>query len=238
MTAPLIGITTYGQDESGKFPLPREYVDSVRRAGGIPVLLAPGETDVVGVLQRIDGLILAGGGDIDPKRYDGDPHAAIYMTDDERDTTEFALAREAIERHMPLLAICRGTQIVNVVCGGTLYEHLPDALGDAVEHRIPPPNPRELASPTQHPIRVEPDSRLAALLGVTQFAAASWHHQAVRDVGRDLEVVAHAPDGAVEALEMPTHPWLFAVQWHPELTAGNDRVQQTLFAELVSAASI
>ena len=233
---PLIGITTYGQDDNGKFPLPRGYVDSVRRARGIPLLVTPGETNIGSLMDRLDALILAGGGDIDPAHYGGRSHRTIYMTDGERDRTEFDLASAAIERNMPTLAICRGIQVVNVVRGGTLHEHLPDVVGTDTQHRVPPPTPEELASPTEHAIRVEPNSRLAQVLSATEFVAASWHHQAVRNVGSGLTVAARAPDGTVETLEMPDHPWLFAVQWHPELTTATDPLQQSLFDQLVMAA--
>ena len=229
MTPPLIGITTYGQDEERKFPLPREYVDSVRRAGGVPVLLPPGESWVVDLLSSLDALILTGGGDVDPVHYGGQSHAAIYNLDDERDSTEFALARHVIETGFPTLAICRGLQVINVVRGGTLIEHLPDEVGEEVVHRLPP------RDPTEHSIRVDPQSRLAEILGETEFIGASWHHQAVRTVAAGLTVVAHAPDGTIEAVEMPDHPWLIAVQWHPELTADRHPVHQRLFDEFVRA---
>lgn len=236
MDYPLIGITTYGEDEAGKFPLPREYVDSIRRSGGLPVLLTPGENNIESLMQRINGLILVGGGDIDPNHYGGNMHETIYMIDSERDQTELDLARKAISRGMPILAICRGMQIVNVLCGGTLFEHLPDVVGDDVKHRIAPPSHDQLATPTEHLIQVNPHSRLSTLLPSTEFVAASWHHQAVRSVGNGLTVAAHALDGIIEGLEMPEHPWLFAVQWHPELTAATDSVQQSIFDQLVVAS--
>ncbi len=231
MAAPLIGITTYGRDEENKFPLPCEYVDAVRRAKGIPVLLPPGETAVEGLLDGMDGLILAGGGDLDPDCYGGQQHETIYMTDAERDSTEMQLARRAIDRGMPVFGICRGTQVINVVLGGTLFEHLPDVVGEDIKHRLPP---RE---PTEHAVSVKPDSRLASILIETEFVSASWHHQSIRDVAPELDVVAHAADGVIEAVEWPDHPWLIAVQWHPELTAAKDEIQQRLFNEFVKASS-
>ena len=131
---------------------------------------------------------------------------------------------------VPTLAICRGTQILNVAEGGTLIEHLPDVVGETVIHRAPP---RE---PVAHPVRVLPESRLAGVLGATDFSCMSWHHQAIRQVAPGFEVVAYAPDGTIEGLEMQSHPWLVAVQWHPELTAAEDPIQQRLFDALVEAA--
>ncbi|MFO0944562.1 MAG: gamma-glutamyl-gamma-aminobutyrate hydrolase family protein [Planctomycetota bacterium] len=230
MTAPLIGITTYGRDESGKFALPAAYVDAVRRAGGIPVLVPPGEPNLDALLARLDGWILAGGGDLDPEHYGGEAHPTIYMVDPERDGSELALAKRLTEGTQPTLAICRGSQVVNVVLGGTLHEHLPDVVGEEVLHRLPP------RQPTKHAIAAEPGFRLSAILGEKNFESASWHHQAVDKLGSGLDVVARAPDGTIEAFELRHHPWLFAVQWHPELTAAEDPVQQRLFDGLVRAA--
>ena len=227
----LIGITTYGQDEERKFPLPREYVDCVRRAGGVAVLIPPGGTANDRLFDSLDGLILAGGGDIDPATYGGANHESIYSLDTERDATELDLAKRAINDGMPTLAICRGMQLINVALGGTLIEHLPDVVGESILHRLPP---RE---PTMHAVEVDADSRLAGILGVTGFEAASWHHQAVRRVAAELNIVAHAPDGIIEAAELRSHPWLYAVQWHPELTADRDERQQRLFSAFVSAAN-
>ena len=228
--APLIGITTYGRDEDNRFPLPGEYVDSVRRAGGIPVLIPPGETDPDALLSRVDGLLLAGGGDLDPTHYRGRAHATIYMTDPERDTTELQLARAVVERGFPTFCICRGIQILNVALGGTLHEHLPDVVGDAINHRLPP---RE---PTPHAVAVRAETRLHSIVGATEIVTASWHHQAIRDVAPGLSVSAEAADGTIEAVEMREHPWLIAVQWHPELTAHKDKSQQRLFDAFVRAS--
>ena len=228
--APLIGITTYGRDEDNRFPLPGEYVDSIRRAGGIPVLIPPGDADPDALLSRVDALLLAGGGDLDPQHYRGQSHESIYMTDSERDSTELQLARAVVDRQFPTFCICRGIQVLNVAMGGTLHEHLPDVVGEEINHRLPP---RE---PTPHAISVRPDTRLHAIVGEAQFAAASWHHQAIRDVASGLRVSAEAPDGTIEAVEMDEHPWLVAVQWHPELTAHHDQTQQRLFDAFVKVA--
>jgi putative glutamine amidotransferase len=227
---PLIGITTYGADEDQRFTLPREYVDAVRRAGGLPLLVPPVAGMVEDVLSRVDALILAGGGDLDPAHYGGRPHETIYNLNRERDEFELELARLFLGTGRPLLGICRGMQTLNVALGGTLIEHLPDVVGETVLHRLPP---RE---PGRHAVRVAQDSRLAAILGEPEFVSATWHHQAVRRPAEGLRIVAHAPDGTVEAAEMPEHPWLIAVQWHPELTAAEDPVQQRLFDDFIRAA--
>ena len=229
MTSSLIGITTYGRDEDNKFPLPSEYVDAVRRAGGIALLVPPGETALNALMTRLDGLILTGGGDIDPNRYGGQQHETIYMTDAERDEMELAMVKMANDACLPLFGICRGAQMINVALGGTLIENLPDVVGDEIAHRLPP---RE---PTEHAVTVTPDSKLAGMLPELEFIAATWHHQGIRDVAPGLDVVAHAPDGTIEAVEMREHPWLVGIQWHPELTAAEDALQQGLFNEFVKA---
>lgn len=226
---PIIGLTTYGRNEKNAYTLPAEYIESVRRAGGVPLLLPPGETNLADVLPLLDGLILSGGGDIDPALYGGEHHPTIYMTDAERDSFEIELTKAVLAQQTPLLCICRGTQVLNVALGGTLIEHLPDIVGEELPHRAPP---RE---PTSHSVAVESDSRLAEIMGQMEAVTASWHHQAVRDLAPGLQIVAHAPDGTIEAVEMAGHPWLIAVQWHPELTAADDVGQQRLFDALVEA---
>jgi putative glutamine amidotransferase len=230
MNPPLIGITTYARDEQGRFALPAAYVDAVRRAGGIPVLLPPGEAQAAELLPRLDGLILAGGGDVDPALYGGTSHPTVYHVDPERDRCEVALVRETVDRGVPTLGICRGAQVINVALGGTLIEHLPDEVGEQVAHRAPP------RQPTRHAVAVATGSRLAAVLKQDRVEVASWHHQAIRRVAAPLRAVATAPDGTIEAAEMTEHPWLLAVQWHPELAADCDAVQQAIFDSLVAAA--
>lgn len=227
---PLIGLTSYGRTADNRYALPAEYLDAVRRAGGVPVLIAPGEPRWEIALERMDALILTGGGDIDPIRYAGRRHDTNYGIDPERDVLELALGRKAIDRGLPLLGICRGAQILNVVQGGRLIEHIPDEYGDMVAHRAPP---RE---PVRHSVQLKPTSKLSRILGLQEMHVTSWHHQALRGVAQGLEAVAHAADGTIEAVEMPDHPWLIAVQWHPELTAATDPLQQRLFDAVVEAA--
>ena len=230
MKPALIAITTYGRNEDGHFFLPSEYVDSVRRSGACPILLPPGAEDLDSWLELVDGIIFPGGGDIEPSRYGGGEHETIYMVDPERDATEFALLEKVLDSGLPTLGICRGTQLLNVALGGTLVDHLPDHVGEEIAHSLPP---RE---PTPHAIRVEKGSGLAEILGKTEFDAESWHHQAIREIAPGLTAVAQAPDGTIEAVEKKDHPWLYAVQWHPELTAAREPLQQRLFNALTEAA--
>src|SRR5262249_43604541 len=193
--APLIGITTYGRDEKDRFHLIAAYVDCVRRAGGLVVLVPPGDPRPAELLDRLDGILFAGGGDISPAHYGGSRPPTLHHPDDERDETEIAMARKAAAEGVPTRGICRGAQLINVALGGTLIEHLPDHVGESVVHRLPP---RE---PTSHPVAVKEGSRLSQVLGSRDLAATSWHHQAIRKPVPSLEVVAWAADGTIAAVE-------------------------------------
>jgi putative glutamine amidotransferase len=231
MASPVIAISTYPPfGDQLRYGTPRAYVDAVRRAGGRVVLIPPGAPDPTELLELADGVVFAGGGDIDPARYGAERHELVYGIDAERDDSELTLAREVVDRELPLLAICRGHQILNVALGGTLHQHLPDVVGLAVRHRDEPP------APVPHDILVEPGTLLAKVMGTTEVTTQSWHHQATAETGAGLEVTARAPDGVIEAVELPGHPHLISVQWHPELSAADDPTQQALFDELVRAA--
>lgn len=227
---PRIGITIYGRDDEDDYRLPCRYVESVRRAGAIPLLIPPGGFDFDTILPILDGVVFSGGGDLEPKHYGRDDHETLYEVSPERDEFELAFARRILIERLPTLGICRGTQVLNVVAGGTLHVHLPERFGEAVLHRAPP---RE---PIAHDIRVEHGSRLAEAMGAVEFSAASSHHQGIDRVGDGFDVVARAPDGVVEGLEKPDHPWFFCVQWHPEITAAQDPIQQRIFDRLAEAA--
>jgi putative glutamine amidotransferase len=231
MSTPLIGITTYGENRNGSFTLPAEYVESVRRAGGAVLLLPPGETRLDEILRRIDGLMLAGGGDIDPVHYGGAVHETNYMIDERRDEMELALAKRAMQLDMPILAICRGCQVVNIALGASLLPHIPDVYGEKVKHRLPP---RE---PVAHEVQVNENSRLAAVMGSACVEPMSWHHQAVDQPGAGVDIIGRAPDNVPEAFDVPAKENLIAIQWHPELTAETDPTQQRLFDWLVGKSA-
>jgi len=234
MRRPLVGITCYHREgkERPRFAVPASYVDAVRAGGGRPVLLPPGDEDPAALLDSVDGLVLCGGGDIDPSRFGGVAnHDAIYSTCSERDAFELALVNECLARGTPTLAICRGLQVLNVARGGDLHVHLPDVVGESVVHRVS----RE--HHTRHAVRIDPSSRLAALLGADEVTVASWHHQAVDRLGAGLRAVAWAEDGTVEAIEVEQAPGMLAIQWHPELQVREpDRRQLRLFEALVAMA--
>ena len=229
---PVVGITAYGR-ESGprgmQFSLPTAYVDGVCGGGAVPVLLAPAEADSAAVLDAVDALVFAGGGDVDPTRTGGG-HETNYAVDSERDRFELELIAGALEREMPILAICRGLQILNVARGGTLHAHLPDVFGDEVAHRVPP------LDPVPHGIQLETGVTLGRIFDDGELEISSWHHQGVDRLGEGLRAAAFAPDGVVEALELEGAPWVLAVQWHPELQCEPDSPQLALFRALAGLA--
>ena len=226
MSSPLIGITTYEVNTFSRYSLPETYVNAVRRAGGIPILLPPGEIHLQTLAHRIDGFIFAGGGDIDPMRYGGKYVDEVGNISPVRDNTEITLARYLIRHQIPLLAIARGLQIVNVALGGTLIEHLPSAQ----DHRI------MAKTPVRHTVHIDPTARLAEIVGQTELSVASMHHQAVDTLAPTLRAVAHAEDGIIEAVEMVDNPQVIAVQWHAHMTAEDDPIQLRLFERLIDLA--
>ena len=218
---PVIGICTplerarWGAWDLDAFLLPRSYADAVNRAGAMALLLAPDPAlveDPDEVLDRIDGLMLAGGADIDPAMYGAAPHPATIGSVPERDAFEVALVRRALQRDMPVLGICRGMQVMNVACGGTLHQHLPELLGHE-EHR------RVLGSfvGADHDVRLAPESLAARAAGEELHATKSHHHQGIDRLGDGLVVTGWALiDELPEAIEVPGNHFALGVQWHPE----------------------
>jgi putative glutamine amidotransferase len=219
---PVIGICTalaranWGvwQDREAAL-LALSYIAAIQRAGGLAVMIPPDghlEDDPDEMLDLLDGLILAGGNDIDPAVYGADPHPETHHTLPERDRSELALARRAIERDMPVLGICRGMQLINVAFGGTLSQHLPDELGHE-EHRRTPGSFED----ADHDVRLTPGSLAARPAGEELHGTKSHHHQGVATVGDGLEVTGHSVlDDLAEALEAPDRRFVLGVQWHPE----------------------
>lgn len=230
MSRPTIGITT-GIDDKGFFTLRPEYARAVEKAGGLPVLLAPGP-DAAGHLDRIDGLLLSGGSDVDPAIYGEAAHPTSKWVR-ERDDFELALTREALRRDMPLLAICRGQQVLNVAAGGTLVQDIPSQLPASGPHYPKDVDRWHVA----HDVDVLPGTRLREIVGRDTLPVNSFHHQAVKDVGRGLRLSASGKDGVVEAIESPAHRFVIGVQWHPEAMWNRDPDHQELFRELVAAAA-
>ncbi|HVO55026.1 MAG TPA: gamma-glutamyl-gamma-aminobutyrate hydrolase family protein [Solirubrobacterales bacterium] len=208
---------------------PRAYVTAVQRAGGLAIVLPPDEVAVAEpdvLLDRVDGLLLAGGADIDPASYGAEAHAETKGTWPGRDAFEVALARRALERDMPLLGICRGMQLLNVALGGTLDQHLPESIGSGVHRSV-------AGKFSQHEVRLEPGTLACSAAGLETFAVFSHHHQGVEKLGEGLRVSGHsaAGDEIVEAIELPGRRFALGVIWHPE-----EDPDSKLIAALVEAA--
>ena len=229
MARPLIGITTYvtpakwGAWELEAALIPVDYVRAVERAGGRALLVPPSEDGVEETLQALDGLLFSGGSDLDPDLYDQERHDETSGVHEQRDRAELALLEAALQRDMPVLAICRGSQVLNVARGGDLVQHLPDVVGDEKHKHTP-------GSYADHDVTVEDGTRLASLLG-DRAPVKSHHHQGIGRIGEGLRIAAHAEDGTVEAVEDPGRRFAVGVLWHPE--AGDDA---RLFEELVREA--
>lgn len=227
--APVIGITSYveqarwGVWDVPAAVLPFAYVAAVEAAGGLAVVLPPTSTRDGAVLDRLDGIVFAGGADLDPALYGAEPHGETAGVRPERDAAEVPLMKAALQRDLPLLGVCRGMQLMAVVCGGSLVQHLPDVVGH--ERHRPSPGVYGL-----HEVRLEPGSRAAAVLGET-VSVPSYHHQGLDSPGA-LTVTGWADDGSPEVVEHLDRRFALGVLWHPE--AGEDL---RLFTALVVAAT-
>lgn len=237
---PVIGITTgirtvtTSSGDTRLHALVPNYSEMVRLAGGIPLLFTPGDpADIPQLLERVDGVLMTGGGDVDPDRYGGRHHPAVYGIDHARDEFEFALARTLAAQRVPTACICRGLQVMNVALGGTLIEDISSEDTDTLPHWVD----GDASYHPQHPVLVEPGSSTAKALGREEIGANTLHHQAVRTVGRGLVVTGRAPDGIVEALAPEDPDWpMWAVQWHPEYLGPGDEPSRSLFETLIRAA--
>src|ERR671923_642220 len=229
MAKPLIGITTYveearwGHWQATAALIPHAYVRAVECAGGRALLVPPGADGVKETLDALDGLLLSGGNDVDPATYGADSHRRTAGVDPQRDRAELALLEGALARDMPVLAVCRGSQLLNVARGGDLVQHLPDAVGDE-KHR------ETLGVFSDHGVRVDADSRIGALVG-ERAPVKSHHHQGFGRLGQGLRESAWADDGTLEGIEDPSKRFVLGVLWHPE--EGEDA---SLFEALVASA--
>lgn len=227
---PVIGITTYAEEATwGRWTepaafTPLAYVRAVEQAGGRPLLIPPSEDGIEETLDAVDGIIFSGGGDLDPETYGAEAHPETGEISPERDSAELALLQAALGRDMPVLAVCRGSQILNVARGGDLVQHLPEIVGHD-RHR------HEHAAMADHEVTVEGESRLGSILG-DRAPVKSSHHQGFGKLGEGLQEAAWAEDGTVEALEDPAHRFALGVLWHPE--EGEDFA---LFKALVEEAA-
>jgi putative glutamine amidotransferase len=229
VTRPLIGITTYvtpaswGYWELEAALIPAAYVEAIERAAGRPLLVPPSADGVEETLDALGGLLLSGGSDLDPAIYDQEPHDETFGVHRDRDHAELALLQAALARDMPVLAICRGSQVLNVARDGDLVQHLPDVVGDEKHKHTP-------GTFSDHDVLLQPGTKLAGLLG-NRAPVKSHHHQGFGRLGEGLRVAAHAEDGTIEAVEDPEQRFAIGVLWHPE--AGDDA---RLFEEFVKQA--
>lgn len=240
---PRIGITSWHHDEGGECweYIPKDYSTAITHAGGIPLILP---TIYVGaglkpaptlneLLDSVDGLLFTGGEDIHPSFYGEVPQERCGEIDQDRDRFEIELAERALNRKLPILGICRGIQLLNVVMGGSLYQDLSYRPGTAEDHHAPEERRYELI----HKVRLIPGSRLYQILGSFEFEVTSTHHQMIKDLASSLKVSAVASDGVIEGVEAEEYPFLLAVQWHPERMLRRSPEQLSLFKAFVEAAS-
>ncbi|MGH9246644.1 MAG: gamma-glutamyl-gamma-aminobutyrate hydrolase family protein [Acidimicrobiales bacterium] len=219
-----------------EYASPRTYADAIARSGGRPLVVpVVGESAITPAewLEGVDGLVLTGGPDVDPRRYGQDPHPRVYGVEPDADTLEAGLLEAAQDRGIAVLAICRGIQVLNVAFGGTLHQHISDR-SDLGDHGTP----GDLRA-ADHEVRLDPGSRVAAALGVETAMVCSIHHQAIDRVGDGLVVTATSADGLVEAVELDDDAagWVVGVQWHPEWSDGTDEIQERLFVAFVAEAA-
>ncbi len=240
MAIPLIGIPTYATlSNTTHRPLyanNRSYARAVQRAGGAPVFIPLSEDDYLGAIcetlvAKLDGLLLSGGADIDPASYHEERLPFCGAIEPERDALELALTRKAMERGLPIFGICRGMQLLNVACGGSLYQDIVSQRTESLRHPQME-HPRDYRA---HSIRIDEKSRLATILDTQTHHVNSLHHQAVKDAGAGLTVTAWAEDGVAEALEARDYPYALAVQYHPEELVESDPLSHALFVAFVEA---
>jgi len=223
---PVVGITIGDGSRPGFHAMREDYVRSVEQSGAVPVVLPPVRAeDVAALLDRLDGVLLSGGVDVDPVLFGQAPHPKLGEVNRRRDDFELALTREALQRDLPILAICRGHQVLNVATGGTLIQDIASIVAGGVAHDARGPRWRRV-----HRVDLAPASRLREILGRDMISVNSFHHQAVDRLGEGLVVSARSPeDGIVEGLEMPTRRFVVGVQWHPESFRGRPDSFQPLF---------
>jgi len=233
---PLVGVTTsisVGQTPERAY-VNSAYLHAVQQAGGVPVLLPPqlSPTSLERLVRGLDAVLLTGGGDMDPASFGETPHHTLYDVAPARDALETSVTHMALEKKAPLLAICRGIQVLNVALGGSLHQDVGSDPGTEIQH-----SQKEARDQTTHKVTVTPGSRLAKVLGVDHVEVNSFHHQVIKAVGHGLTPVAWAPDQLIEGVELDDDSrFVLGVQWHPEHLVGGSEPARRLFAALVAAA--
>ncbi len=233
---PVIGITTNEGTNRDGHPtvyLMQSYINAVQQAGGVPVLI-PSQIANNGwssLYERLDGILFSGGGDISLEHFKGEDHPRIDDVEPLRDAVELNLLHAAVSDGKPFFGICRGCQMINVGLGGTLYTHIPDQLPNALDHAYPGNRRTVLV----HEVKIEEGTHIAEIVGEPILKVNSLHHQGLKDIAPGLRVTGHSPDGLVEAIELPDHPFGIAVQWHPEWLT-DQQPARNLFRKFVEAA--
>jgi putative glutamine amidotransferase len=233
---PIIGITTNQSKNASGQPtimLMQSYVNAVIQAGGVPVLIPSliAEDGWDAIYARLDGILFSGGGDIGLEYAPGDPHPRIDDVDLARDSIELKMAQSAALDGKPFLGICRGCQVVNVALGGTLYTHIPDQLPNALDHSYP----GNMRTVLVHEIKIDEGTYIGEIFGEPIIRVNSLHHQGLKEIAPAFRAAGHAPDGLVEAIELPGHPFGLAVQWHPEWLTEQEGTRN-LFRKFVTAS--
>lgn len=232
MHKPLIGIgsdVVHRSGERDRAFVYTTYIESLKRAGAVPVLIPPQPENASDIIDSLDGILLAGGDDCDPAEYGEEQHPSCEPMDPRRQQNDVILARLARERGIPTLGICLGIQVMNVAAGGTLIQDIGSAVETEIDHASEPSDRH------RHDVLVDAATKLGSILGARELNVNSSHHQAVGRVAEGLRVTAHAPDGVVEALEDPSHPFYLGVQWHPEDMPGEPSAT-AIFGAFVEAA--
>lgn len=237
MNPPLIAVST--SVTIGEYPerayVNAAYLKAIQAAGGVPVPMPPqlDATARAEILKRVHGVLLTGGGDVDPVRFGEAPHPTTALVSAARDSLEIDLTNWAVDTRVPLLAVCRGLQVLNVALGGSLYQDIPSEPGSPIDHS----QPGKARHIPVHRVKVRDGSRLAEILGTVEVDVNSFHHQAIKRLGQRLADVAWAPDSIIEGIELVDGgQFVVGVQWHPEELAENDRAAFNLFAALVKRA--
>src|SRR6266498_1636007 len=232
---PLVGVTTsitVDQNPERAY-VNSAYLHAVQQAGGVPVLLPPqlSKSSLERLVRGLDAVLLTGGGDMDPACFGEAPHSTLYDVAPARDALETAVTHIALEKRTPLLAICRGIQVLNVALGGSLYQDVGTDPGTEVQH-----SQKEARDQTTHKVTVAPGSRLGRVLGAEDIEVNSFHHQVIKALGRGLTAVAWAPDQLIEGVELADDSrWVVGIQWHPEHLTEHSEPARRLFSALVDA---
>lgn len=207
------------------------YVNAIVKAGGVPLVLPVVVELIDEFLEAVDGLLLSGGGDIDSQFYNEKPSKWLKNVNPLRDSFELELVRRATRMKIPILGICRGIQVINVALGGTLIQDIKSEIRSSIVHDLTKVSDDFKA----HSVKIDPNSKLAQILGVRELTVNSFHHQAIKRLGKGLKAVARAPDGVIEAVESTSHGYVVGVQWHPERML--DNIQLKLFRSLIDSSS-